>query len=149
MTLPDDGMSIFHMIYAPDLAGLFVAMAEGPAERAGIYNVGATELFSLRDLVAAAAKVVGVEPEIAYASASHLEKHGIQPQFNLPLWIPGEHVIADVSRAQTIYGFRSTPLAQTLRETLEAYLERPSAPLMSVTDPDTLWEIAQGGKFDS
>lgn len=146
VTLPDDGMSIFHLIYAPDLAWLFVAMTEAPAERAGVYNVAATELFSLRDLVAEAAKVVGVEPEIAYASAALLERHGIQPQLNLPLWIPGEHAINDVSRAKSLLGFQSTPFAETLRETLDAYLEQPHAPLRGVTDPDRLWEIAHGEK---
>ena len=142
VTLPDDGMSIFHLIYAPDLARLFVAMVEAPGDRAGVYNVAATELYSLRDLVTQAAKVIGVEPEIAYAPAALLETNGVQPQFNLPLWMPGEHFIADVSRAQTRLGFQSTPFAQTLRETLEAYLESPRSPLQTVLDPDKLWAIA-------
>lgn len=142
VTLPDDGMSVFHMIYAPDLARLFVAMAETSSDRAGVYNVAATELYSLRDLVTEAAKVIGVEPEIAYAPAALLERHGVQPQFNLPLWMPGEHFIADVSRAQTLLGFRSTPFGETLRETLDAYLEQPRSPLLAVADPDRLWEIA-------
>ena len=144
VTLPDDGMSVFHLIYAPDLAWLFVRMTEAPADLAGVYNVAATELYSLRELVNEAAKVIGVEPEIAYAPASLLERHGIQPQFNLPLWIPGEHVIKDVSRAQLLLGFRSTPFAETLRATLAAYLEQPRAPLLAVTDPDRLWAIAHG-----
>jgi hypothetical protein len=49
----------------------------------------------------------------------------------------------DVARAQERLGFRSTPLAETLRATLEAYLAAPRMPLDTVMDPDTLWQQVQ------
>jgi nucleoside-diphosphate-sugar epimerase len=143
VVLPEEGMTIFHTIYAGDLARLFAAMAETGPEHAGVYNVGATELHTLGELVEVMAGIVGTQPEIAYASPALLQRLGIQPQFDLPLWIEGRHVIMEVARAQERLGFRSTPLADTLHATLEAYLAAPRVPLDTVMDPDRLWEQVQ------
>jgi nucleoside-diphosphate-sugar epimerase len=142
VVLPGDGLSIFHSIFAPDLAALFVTMAEADASHAGIYNAAGTQLFSLADLVASIAEMLTVEPEIAHAPLDLLREQGVRAQFDLPLWLDGAHVITDVSRAQCRLGFRSTPLAEALRATMEAYLAQPRVPLEVVMDPDRLWELA-------
>jgi 2'-hydroxyisoflavone reductase len=143
VVLPEEGLTIFHTIYAGDLARLFTAMAETGPEHAGVYNVGATELHTLGELVEMMASIVGTQPEIASASSALLQRLDIKPQFDLPLWIAGRHVIMEVARAQERLGFRSTPLADTLRATLEAYLAAPRVPLDTVMDPDMLWEQVQ------
>lgn len=146
VVLPDAGLSIFRCIYVADLASLFVRMVEADASLAGTYNAAATELFSLRDLVQAAAAVVGTQPEIAAVSGERLVALGVKPQFDLPLWLAdehgaSEHAITDISRAQQRLGFRSTPLAETLRATWEAYRAGPRVPLAAVMDPDRLWSL--------
>jgi nucleoside-diphosphate-sugar epimerase len=143
VVLPEEGMTIFHTIYSGDLARLFTAMAETGPEHAGVYNVGATELHTLGELVEMMASIVGTQPEIAYASSALLQRLDIKPQFDLPLWIAGRHVIMEVARAQERLGFRSTPLADTLHATLEAYLAAPRVLLDTVMDPDTLWKQVQ------
>lgn len=148
VVLPDDGLPIFRCIYAPDLGALFATMAEADAALAGIYNTAGTELFSLRDLVNVAAEVIGTKPEIVSASAAQIEGWGLKPQFDIPLWIAengvSEHVIMDVSRSRERLGFRSTPLAETLRATWEAYRAAPRVPLKGVIDPDRFWALAHG-----
>jgi 2'-hydroxyisoflavone reductase len=142
VVLPGDGQSIFHTIYAPDLAALFVAMAQADDRRAGTHNVGATELFTLAQLVSDLTTVLGTTPEIVHAPAELLLARGVRPQFDLPLWFDEGHVIADVSRAQERLGFRSAPLAESLRAIIEAYVAHPRVPLETVMEPDHLWELA-------
>src|SRR5260370_1437136 len=148
VVLPDAGLPIFRCIYVRDLADLFVRMVEADPALAGVYNAAGTELFSLRDLVRTAAEVVGTWPEIVSASAAQLEGWGLKPQFDVPIWLAeegvSEHVIMDVSRARERLGFRSTPLAETLRATWEAYQAHPRIPLQTVMDPDRLWALAHG-----
>src|SRR5260221_9069677 len=88
-------------------------MAETDPEHAGVYNVGATELHTLGELVEMMASIVGTQPEIAYASSALLQRLDIKPQFDLPLWIAGRHVIMAVARAQVRLGFPPPPLAHT------------------------------------
>jgi 2'-hydroxyisoflavone reductase len=142
VVLPGEGQSIFHTIFAPDLAALFIAMAEADKSLTGTYNIGATELFTLAELVANLAALLDVTPEIAHAPVALLRERGVRPQFDLPLWFDEGHVIADVSRAGQLLGFRSTPLAESLRATIDAYLAHPRVPLDVVMDPDQLWELA-------
>lgn len=142
VVLPGDGDSIFHTIFVRDLAALFVEMAETDATQAGIYNCGGTQLFSLRDLVREIAALLGTEPETASVSATLLQERGVRPQFDLPLWLETSHVIADTARIQERLGFRSTPLRDALRLTLDAYDANPRRPLDVVMDPDTLWDLA-------
>lgn len=142
VVLPGEGLAIFRTIYVGDLARLFVAMVEADSEHASVYNVAATELFSLRELVEACASVTGTQPAIRNVPAAVLRERGVRAQFDLPLWLDDEHVIMDVSRARERLGFVSTPLVETLRATWEAYLAQPRTPLEGVMDPDRLWELA-------
>src|SRR5258706_15155840 len=137
VVLPEEGMTIFHTIYSGDLARLFTAMAETGPEHAGVYNVGATELHTLGELVEMMASIVGTQPEIAYASSALLQRLGIKPQFDLPLWIAGRHVIMDVARAEERLGFPPPPLARTLPAPLEADPAAPGGPLDPARDPPT------------
>lgn len=146
VVFPDGGLSIFRCIYVSDLADIFVRMVEADPALAGTYNAAGTELFSLRDLVDAAVSVVGAEPQIAHVPGERLVALGVRPQFDLPIWLADEsgkteHVIMDVSRAQQRLGFRSTPLAETLRATWDAYRADPRVPLKTVMDPDRLWSL--------
>lgn len=142
VVLPGDGNTIFHTIFVRDLAALFTDMVETDAALAGIYNTASTELFSLRDLVHEIAALLGTEPEIIHMPVEQLQKHEVRAQFDLPLWIADRHVITDTARVQQRLGFRSTPLRDTLRLTLDAFDAEPQRPLRVVMDPDTLWEMA-------
>lgn len=146
VVLPGDGDSIFHTIFVRDLAALFTEMAETDAARAGVYNCGGTQLFSLRDLVDEVAALLGTEPEIAHAPVDRLLERGVRAQFDLPLWLDRSHVIADTARIQGRLGFRSTPLRDALRLTLDSFDAEPARPLRVVMDPDTLWELAQSSQ---
>jgi 2'-hydroxyisoflavone reductase len=143
VVLPGDGGSIFHTIFVRDLAALFVEMAETDAARAGVYNCGGTQLFSLRDLVREIAALLDTEPEIASVPVATLIEQGVRPQFDLPLWLDRSHVIADTARVQERLGFRSMPLRDALRQTLAAFDAEPSRPLKDVMDLDALWSLAQ------
>lgn len=150
VVLPDAGLSIFRCIYVHDLADLFVRMVEADAALAGVYNAAGTELFSLRDLVQTAATVVDTEPQIAHVPGERLVALGVKPQFDLPIWLAdergaSEHVITDISRARERLGFRSTPLAETLQATYQAYQANPRVPLQTVMDPDRLWALIHDG----
>lgn len=143
VVLPGDGDTIFHTVFVRDLAALVTTMAETDAAQAGVYNCGGTQLSSLRDLVREIAALLGSEPEIVHAPVDLLQERGVRAQFDLPLWLEKSHVIADTARIQQRLGFRSTPLRDALRLTLDAFDAVPSRPLRVVMDPDALWELAQ------
>jgi len=143
VVLPSDGMSVRHVVYVEDVAGLFARLATADAAIAGAYNLVGTELFSLRDLVREIAAVVGAEPEIFAVPLALLQARGIRGEVDVPLWVADERdaytYIMDAARARERLGFRSTPLAEALRRTLAAYEAPPPRPLRGVMDPDEVW----------
>ena len=79
VVLPGDGQSMFHTVYAADLAALFVAMAEADDSRAGTYNAGATELFTLAQLVSDLITLLGTTPELVQVPPELLLSRGVRP----------------------------------------------------------------------
>ncbi len=140
--IPGDGLEIFHSIFVGDLAALFVSLAEADATLAGTYNLAGTELYTLNELVESLATLTATTPEVVHVPASQLIQRGVRPQFDVPLWLGGTHFIADVARVRERLGFRSTPLLEALRVTLEAFEGRPEQTLSSVMEPEKVWALA-------
>ncbi len=102
------------------------------AGRSGPFNVtsapGALTMGAVLDACAAAA---GTRPQWRWASPEQIERCGLQPWTDLPLWLPpvGEHAafaLADTRAAQAA-GLTTRPLAQTVADTLAWYRSLPAA----------------------
>ena len=108
-----------------DLADWMVRGVE--AEIAGTYNATGPAV-AMGEVLAACAKVAGVEPNFVWVPDEWLLREGVGPWMELPLWIPaGEDALissVDCSRAIAA-GLTCRSLAETVRATLEWDRTRP------------------------
>ncbi|MDB5043626.1 MAG: hypothetical protein JWN27_4352 [Candidatus Eremiobacteraeota bacterium] len=115
---PGDGAARTHFIDARDVAAFVLdALA---ARRGGTYNVqGPEHPPTFAGLLAEMARTSGAAAEIRWAGDAFLTAAGVQPWTEVPLWAPG-HTLLDrlVCDAALAAGLRFTPLATTLRDTL-------------------------------
>ena len=102
------------------------------AGRSGPFNVtsapGALTMGAVLDACATAA---GTRPQWRWASPEQIERCGLQPWTDLPLWLPpvGAHAafaLADTRAAQAA-GLTTRPLAHTVADTLAWYRSLPDA----------------------
>jgi 2'-hydroxyisoflavone reductase len=103
-----------------DLAAWIVEAGE--AERTGTFNlVGPGEPLTMGGLLETVARAIGSRPDLRWIDDDALAGAGVEPGYDLPFWLPGDHawfftVSADRARAA---GLRHRPLEATVRDTLE------------------------------
>jgi 2'-hydroxyisoflavone reductase len=101
------------------------------AGRSGPFNVtSAPGALTMGAVLEACAMVAGTRPRWRWASAAQIERCGLQPWTELPLWLPpvGEHAafaLTDTRAAQGV-GLAIRPLAQTVADTLAWYRSLPA-----------------------
>lgn len=116
-------------IDARDLAAWILRLVARRAS--GAFNgTGPIEGASFVELLDTCRWICGEEVEVEWVDERFLEREGVQPWIELPLWVPshdsvtrGFHTI-DTTRAQTS-GLKTRPMAVTLNDILEAGI--PSA----------------------
>ncbi len=128
MLAPDAPDDPVQYIDARDLAAWLVRVIE---ERiTGVYNaVGPSPPLTFGELLEACAKASGARPALRWMSADALEKAGVQPWSDLPLWLPptGETAgVARLSNARAIArGLTTRPVVDTARDTLAWFRALP------------------------
>jgi 2'-hydroxyisoflavone reductase len=106
---------------ARDLARFIVAALD--AHMSGDVNVtGAARMTTMGDVVDSARALAGVPSDVCWVDDAFLERHGVEPWSELPLWIPDSLGLlgfsnADVSHALA-WGLQFRPLAATMADTL-------------------------------
>jgi len=111
-------------IDARDLASWILRLITQRAS--GAYNgTGPNEGATMGELIDTCRWICGEEVEVEWVDERFLEREGVQPWLELPLWIPshdpatrGFHYV-DTTRAQAS-GLRTRPMAVTLHDILEA-----------------------------
>jgi 2'-hydroxyisoflavone reductase len=104
-----------------DLAAFVVAALE--AGQSGTVNAtGAPQTTTMGDVVASARAAAGVPSEVCWVEDAFLERNGVEPWSELPLWIPDSLGLigfsnADVSRALA-WGLKYRSLDATTADTL-------------------------------
>lgn len=104
-----------------DLADVIVnALEDG---RSGDVNVtGAARTTTMGDVIEGARAAAGTPSDVCWVDDAFLERNGVEPWTELPLWIPDSLGLvgfsnADVSRALG-WGLSFRPIVETMRDTL-------------------------------
>lgn len=121
---PGSPETAIQFIDARDLAGWILKLAK--ARASGAFNAtGPNEGATLGELVDTCRWITGEEVEVDWVDERFLEREGVQPWVELPLWIPshdpqtrGFHHV-DTARALA-NGLKTRPMAVTLNDILEA-----------------------------
>lgn len=132
IVLPDGGGTLMHWVWAGDVAETCVRALEMPAAAGEAFNIGHAEPVTQRELVAALARVAGVEPELVPVSREAIGAAGGHPSRE-PLYF-GEHldlpamteVVAKVTR---LLGLAPSGFETALRRGWEWYLPQPRRPV--------------------
>ncbi|MEX2356644.1 MAG: NAD-dependent epimerase/dehydratase family protein [Thermaerobacterales bacterium] len=128
---------ITHTVYVKDLARLFVAAAKVPGAAGQAYNAAATSPPTLRNLIAAVAERVGIEPEIRTIPVARLRGAGLA----LPVCTGGSDWFVDTAKIQKTFGHISTPLDESVADTL-AYYRRGDRQINEAVSLDQLAALA-------
>ena|SRR5579864_5690946 len=89
----------------------------------GTYNCAtAPGSTTFGDLLDACERAAGSRIDVKYASDEFLERHGVEPWVEMPLWIPHSSDYTAIVNAGTkracVQGFETRPVFQTVRDTL-------------------------------
>lgn len=108
-------------IDARDLAQFVLRLAE--RSTGGTYNAVTTPgSITFGDLIASCARAAAKPADVRYVDAAELQRQGVEPWSDLPLWIPGGSPDAAIVRASNArartQGLRLRPLYDTVRDTL-------------------------------
>lgn len=115
---PDDRLQF---IDVRDLAAFMLGLVE--SGRAGTFNATSMPgLFTMGGLWAACCAAAGRRPRPVWADASAVERLGLQPWTDLPVWLPAQGGTAGFGRtdvgAAIAAGLRIRPLLETVADTL-------------------------------
>ncbi len=123
LLLPGGGAHPVRFIWAEDVARVIAALAGGASPHGRVYNLAQPDEPSLRELVGAAAALLGREARLVACTAGQLEEHGLDPKlspYSGP-WCSRP----DPSLAALDLGFRGSPTATWLPEVVRAHVEEP------------------------
>ncbi len=120
--LPDGGETIIRHLYVGDLAGL-ISQIIGQAETRGqVYNLAQKEVLSLSDFLRLCGQLMKREPRFVPVSSIELLNNGLDPNCSP---FSGQWVsYLDITKAEEELNFRSTPLHQWLKKTIDWFLNK-------------------------
>jgi 2'-hydroxyisoflavone reductase len=119
---PGAAERLVQFIDARDLAEWVVAAAQ--ERRAGVFNAtGPDAPLPFGELLAGCKSVSESDGYFTWVPDEWLLANGVEPWVELPLWLPGEQMTVDCSRARAA-GLRHRPIADTIRTTLEWHRSR-------------------------
>jgi 2'-hydroxyisoflavone reductase len=118
---PGDGTTPTQWIDGRDLAAWIVTMIERGT--VGVYNaLGPAGGAAMREVVETCRDAAGTAPTLTWVDAAFLEKQGVSPWGDLPMWIPADGDYAgfgSTSNARAVgAGLTFRPLVDTARDTL-------------------------------
>lgn len=113
---------LVQFIDARDLAAWLVRMIESGAS--GVYNAAGTGV-TMVDFLMTCTSVCGGTMAMSWVSDDVLQKAGVAPYSEIPLWIPGVDDGIDVRKAVAA-GLTFRPTADTIRDTLAWDRTRPA-----------------------
>jgi 2'-hydroxyisoflavone reductase len=126
---PGDGSDPVQFIDARDLAEWTIRMAE--QRTTGVFNAtGPASPITMRQMLAAIAQGIEVDPELVWAPADVLKANNVSAWSDMPVWMPGQGRTfgfhrRDFSRAVAA-GLTFRPLRVTAADTLAWFRTLPS-----------------------
>ena len=127
LLLPDDGVQPVRFVWTEDVARALVSLAELPPVPEPAYNIAQPDERPLRELVAAAAEILGVRPRLLSCTWDQAREAGLDHQFSSYSgpWCSRP----DPALALRDFGFLGSSTQTWLPEVVRAHLaERDPAP---------------------
>jgi 2'-hydroxyisoflavone reductase len=117
---PGDGSTLTQCIDGRDLAAWIVKVIED--RTTGVFNaLGPDRPLPFREVVATARAAAGSSQEVVWVAEDFLEKQGVAPWSDLPMWIPAKGEYAGFgtmsNRRAIAAGLQFRPIADTARDT--------------------------------
>ncbi|MBN8540797.1 MAG: NAD-dependent epimerase/dehydratase family protein [Deltaproteobacteria bacterium] len=134
--LPEAGLTTVQKTYAPDLAQAFVSALTRPQAVGHAFNVADLFPLSLGSSLGIIGETAGVN-SLANAisvSAEELQRLGVGPWSDLPLWIPSTNFLVDTYLARHYLEFVSTPPEIALKDATEAFLRLKRTPKIGLSE---------------
>lgn len=103
--------------FSRDLAAAFLLAAGNPAAFGKTYNVASEEILTLEDFVRLTARIAGVPDPVVPVAQERLTEEA--PWYEPPY---AHRFVMDISRIQRDLGFRPTPYAEWLEETIRWHM---------------------------
>lgn len=125
-----------------DLAKWIISLAQSPEGRGVYIATGPEERTSMEDFLDACDQTVGQNAEMVRVQEAVLEKEGVEPWTELPLWIPASKrsfagVMRLDRRKSVEAGLTCRPIEATIRDTLSWDQSRdPSLPRLAGLSPE-------------
>lgn len=113
---------------ARDLARFLVDLLE--QREAGVFNAaGPRAPYTIGALLETCVEVTGSDAELVWGSAAFLEKQGVAPWMEMPVWVPGDSEMAGLlqvsTERSTAAGLRFRGPDETIADTLAWWRELP------------------------
>jgi 2'-hydroxyisoflavone reductase len=153
---PGDGKDPVQVVDVRDLAAWMVELVERDAP--GTFNAaGPAKTLTMGAMLSACGEAAGGDPRLTWVPAAFLEKAGVAPWSDMPVWVPAgpEAGFAQMSNARAVAaGLRFRPVAETARDTLawwrtlpEERRAKPRAGLSPEREGEVLarWRAERGG----
>lgn len=110
-------------VYSADLARAYLAAVDTPAAADQTYNIAMEEIVSLSDYVRLLGQAMERDVEIVEVPEERLSEDRTLGSYRVPFGT--RRAVPDISRAQQDLGWRSTPILDWLRVTVQWLLESP------------------------
>ena len=118
--IPADARGAFRTLYSADAAVNFIRALDGPNTTNDTYYVAMPEIMTIErwaDLIWHAA---GLQCRITYVPRQVIRKQGSLRSYSPPLTRPVSN-IHDLSKAESAFGIRTTPVAEWIQTTVDWY----------------------------
>jgi 2'-hydroxyisoflavone reductase len=118
--LPDGGNRKFSCVYVHDLVEAIIeSLHLEPHGR--VYNTSSYPMFSIREIVELAMKVLGKTPKTVEISPKTLHEKGIQQWSEMPLWIDNDQFTFLNNKWMNDFKMELTPPIVAIQETIHYY----------------------------
>jgi 2'-hydroxyisoflavone reductase len=131
--VPDSGALPIFAVYVGDLVAVLANALEADPVTGAAYNISQPELISVNKHISNISQLVGEQADVAHVPARLLERLG----FNLhqfPYYSRERLIVCDTRAVRRDLGFKPTPYAHALAETVRYFLERDPESQPSLED---------------
>ena len=126
--VPDGGRSYRRYLYSGDAVRALEILAESPEKSAGeVFHFGDSVPLALSEWLDISASIAGQSVQAADIDSAWLAARGYDLSAASPYWTGGNYVLG-ITKAESVFGWRSTDLRQWLAETMRWYFDKYEGP---------------------
>lgn len=118
--MPDEGKDKFTNTYSEDFAQL-IQKAIDVKSHSNIYNAVTHRAVSLKEYLDTSCRLLNKHPQLINASLKFLEKNGVHPWSDLPVWLGSMDLVVDFSKALRDFPVSFHSFENSLKGCIEYY----------------------------